>query len=128
MQKEGVCPAYMWDWEDPVATGKSIAEQIMEAPPPSIVELASQHPATQIQKTRADVDALRQCLSAAYAPAFDGGTHEQVIVGYDDTTRLFTVMNSHGTLWGDQGCWYVPYDALGTSWQIGDIWSVRGIQ
>jgi GH15 family glucan-1,4-alpha-glucosidase len=40
------------------------------------------------------------------------GGHCLCLVGYDDTTRLFTCVNSWGTGWGKQGIGYIPYDYL----------------
>jgi hypothetical protein len=40
--------------------------------------------------------------------AFLGG-HEAVIIGYDDTTQLFELVNSWGVEWGDNGFFYLPY-------------------
>lgn len=37
------------------------------------------------------------------------GGHEAVIVGFNDTTRLYTVANSWGEDWGDHGFFYMPY-------------------
>jgi C1A family cysteine protease len=40
------------------------------------------------------------------------GGHEMCLVGYDDSTKLFTVLNSWGTDWGQKGFCHIPYDYL----------------
>lgn len=37
------------------------------------------------------------------------GGHEMLVVGYNRTTQLFTVLNSWGSNWGDHGFCYIPY-------------------
>lgn len=37
------------------------------------------------------------------------GGHEVLIVGYDDTNQLFTLVNSWGADWGDHGFFTLPY-------------------
>jgi len=38
--------------------------------------------------------------------------HAVLIVGYDDSERVFKFKNSHGAGWGDNGFGYMPYDYL----------------
>lgn len=38
--------------------------------------------------------------------------HGVVIVGYDDTKRLFKIRNSWGPDWGDNGHFYISYDCM----------------
>jgi C1A family cysteine protease len=40
------------------------------------------------------------------------GGHCMNIIGYNDTTKLFTCVNSWGTSWGDKGMCYIPYSYL----------------
>jgi len=40
------------------------------------------------------------------------GGHCMVIVGYDDSKKVFLCANSWGTSWGDKGFCYIPYDYL----------------
>lgn len=40
------------------------------------------------------------------------GGHEMCLIGYNDNTKHFTVMNSWGKNWGDNGLCYIPYDYL----------------
>ena len=40
------------------------------------------------------------------------GGHCMIIVGYNDTTQMFTCANSWGTSWGNKGYCYIPYNYL----------------
>lgn len=40
------------------------------------------------------------------------GGHCMCIVGYNDTTKMFTCANSWGTSWGNKGYCYIPYKYL----------------
>jgi C1A family cysteine protease len=47
------------------------------------------------------------------------GGHCMLIVGYDDLNCRFTVVNSWGQEWGNNGICYIPYDYL---WLMDDMW------
>ena len=53
------------------------------------------------------------------------GGHAITCVGYDDSTRYFTVLNSWGSDWGDHGYCYFPYDYLLNSAHTSDVWTLR---
>ena len=38
------------------------------------------------------------------------GGHCIIMIGYDNTTKLFQCVNSWGTSWGVNGIFYLPYD------------------
>jgi len=40
------------------------------------------------------------------------GGHELCLIGYDDTKKLFTVLNSWSANWGDRGLCYIPYNYI----------------
>jgi C1A family cysteine protease len=40
------------------------------------------------------------------------GGHELCLIGYDDVKSIFTVQNSWGSNWGDNGFCYIPYNYL----------------
>jgi C1A family cysteine protease len=44
---------------------------------------------------------------------FEGG-HAVLLVGYDDATQAFTVKNSWGTNWGENGYFRIAYSEIGT--------------
>lgn len=60
-------------------------------------------------------------------PAKNGqviGGHAILIVGYDDSKRLFKFKNSWGVGWGDKGYGYLPYDY----YLLGDMFDLWAIQ
>lgn len=52
------------------------------------------------------------------------GGHATCLVGFNDTTRLFTFRNSWGAGWGDGGYGYIPYDYILNSQLASDFWVV----
>jgi C1A family cysteine protease len=52
------------------------------------------------------------------------GGHAMLIVGYDDATRRYTVLNSWGS-WGDKGYLYMPYEYIGSRSLGADYWLLR---
>jgi C1A family cysteine protease len=86
-----------------------------------------------------DIDSLTKCLFVTNAPIIFGiyvyssfmtkqvadtgmvpmpnketenleGGHCIIMIGYDNTTKLFQCVNSWGTSWGVNGIFYLPYD------------------
>lgn len=53
------------------------------------------------------------------------GGHAIMAVGYDDSTQRFTIRNSWGTSWGDQGYFYLPYEYVTNANLASDFWTVR---
>lgn len=53
------------------------------------------------------------------------GGHCLCVVGYDDSTRRFTIANSWGSSWGDKGYCYIPYSYLINPGLASDFWTVR---
>jgi len=50
------------------------------------------------------------------------GGHALIIVGYDDDSQLFTVRNSWGDSWGDQGYCYFPYAYVTDATYTSQFW------
>jgi C1A family cysteine protease len=50
--------------------------------------------------------------------------HSMLIVGYNDTTKLFTLRNSYGSLWGDNGYCRASYDLILSNWAQ-DFWVMK---
>ena len=45
------------------------------------------------------------------------GGHAQLLIGYDNDTKLFKVQNSWGLEWGTKGCHYMRYDhVINSEW------------
>jgi len=55
------------------------------------------------------------------------GGHAILIVGYDDSTRKFTVLNSWSDSWGDKGYCYFPYEYITNADLCSDFWTIRSI-
>lgn len=53
------------------------------------------------------------------------GGHAITIVGYDDSTRCFKIVNSWGDSWGDKGFCYIPYDYILNADYVSDFWTAR---
>lgn len=57
----------------------------------------------------------------SYSDEYLGG-HAMLIVGYNDSVRRYTVLNSWGPTWGDSGFCYIPYDYIGNRQLGADYW------
>lgn len=55
------------------------------------------------------------------------GNHCAICCGWDDSRRLFTIMNSWGTNWGDNGYGYISYDYLSNPNFARDFWKINFI-
>jgi len=53
------------------------------------------------------------------------GGHAMLAVGYNNITKLFTVRNSWGTVWGKQGYCTMPYAYLESRNLSDDFWTIR---
>ena len=51
----------------------------------------------------------------------DEGGHAMVIAGYDDSRGAFCIINSWGSVWGDNGYAWVGYDFL-----VNKFWCKQG--
>ncbi len=52
------------------------------------------------------------------------GGHAIICVGYDDTKKIWIMRNSWGSLWGDSGYFYLPYDYLLNNNLCSDLWKI----
>lgn len=55
------------------------------------------------------------------------GGHAVLLVGYDNTRKLFIVRNSWGSGWGDKGYFYMPYAVIEDSTMSSDFWIIRSV-
>ena len=53
--------------------------------------------------------------------------HGVLAVGYDDTTRRITVLNSWGESFGDKGYFYMPYDYITEPDRAFDFWKIEKV-
>jgi hypothetical protein len=76
-----------------------------------------------------DVDplTLKQAL-AEYGPLVAlSDNHVFAIIGYDDDSSTFTLLNSWGDWWGTGGMFRVPYDEITNPTQLGDLFAVKKV-
>jgi hypothetical protein len=52
------------------------------------------------------------------------GGHAMLIVGYDNSERMFLVRNSWGAEWGDRGYCKIPYDVMDACSRPEDFWVI----
>jgi hypothetical protein len=52
------------------------------------------------------------------------GGHSMLIVGYDNTERMFIVRNSWGEEWGDHGYCKIPFDVMDACSRAEDFWVI----
>lgn len=55
------------------------------------------------------------------------GGHCVMLVGYDNTRRVWIVRNSWGETWGDAGYFYMPYEFLVSPDLASDFWTVQKV-
>ncbi len=56
------------------------------------------------------------------------GWHAMLCVGYSDKDRMFIVRNSWGSLWGDKGYCYIPYDyVIHPDYNGDDSWIIKSL-
>jgi C1A family cysteine protease len=56
------------------------------------------------------------------------GGHAVLAVGYDDATQRFTIRNSWGASWGQQGYFTMPYAYLLEAGLSSDFWTIRLVE
>ncbi len=56
------------------------------------------------------------------------GGHAVMCVGYDDQAQQFTIRNSWGTQWGQNGYFKMPYAYLTNARLASDLWTIRSVQ
>ena len=54
------------------------------------------------------------------------GTTAVLIIGFDDTERMFHFQNSHGKSWGQSGFGSLPYNFVDSPALCDDIWTITG--
>lgn len=144
--QKGVCSEASW---------KYIISKFARKPPVTCYTQALKHKALQYLAVTPTLDHLKGCLADGFpfvfgisvyesfesdAVAQTGivpmpqpneqllGGHAIAAVGYDDATSRFTIRNSWGTEWGDQGYCYLPYEYLTNAQLSSDFWTVRLVQ
>lgn len=120
-----------------------------DKPPPAVFTDAKKHLVLQVQQVRQDLTSMKEVLADGLPivvgfvvyESFESdevtktgvvplpGHHEKklgghcvVLVGYDDSERMFIVRNSWGTGWGQDGYFMMPYTYMTNSRLSSDFW------
>ncbi len=145
--KRGVCPESIWPYD---------IDRFKVRPKTQCFKEALKHQAIVYQRIdNGSIGALKSCLASGYPFVFgfsvyesfdsaevtkDGlvrlpekeerllGGHAVVCVGYDDATERFSVLNSYGKDWGDEGYFTMPYAYLTNKYLSDDFWTIREVE
>ena len=141
--REGVCPERDWPYD---------INRFATKPPQSLYKEALHDRISSYLRLPQSLVQLKACLADGFAFVFgfsvftsmesdavarDGviplpqpsdsllGGHAVGCVGYDDRTQRFTIRNSWGAGWGDDGYGYMPYSYMVDPGLAADFWTVR---
>jgi C1A family cysteine protease len=146
VNKQGVCPENMWQYDIKAFTKRPGAKCYSEA---------LKHQVLSYQRVVRDVNSMKGCLAEGYPfvfgftvyDAFESATvaktgkldmpkknegvqggHAVLAVGYDDGKKRFIVRNSWGTGWGLKGYFTMPYQYLEEENLSDDFWTIRLVE
>jgi len=144
--KQGVCDEKHWPY---------VVSRFAQRPGASCYKTALEHQAVSYQRLRQNVTQMKGCLASGYPFVFGFtvyesfesdavtesgiaplpqpgehvlGGHAVMAVGYDDARQRFTVMNSWGAGWGNNGFFTMPYAYLTDEDLAADFWTVRVVE
>lgn len=144
--KKGTCSEEEWPY---------IIEKFAKKPDSLCYKRAKHHNALRYYAVPQTLANMQQCLALGFPFAggftvyesFEGdyvaktgdaglpgpdeksyGGHAVLIVGYDNGTKRFLVMNSWGTDWGKEGYFTLPYDYLLDPDLACDFWTLRFVE
>jgi C1A family cysteine protease len=146
LAKYGACPEALWPYD---------ISKFAKAPPAKATRAAKPHLVLQYQAVDPTAAAIESALASAlpvvigisiYA-SFESdevartgvvpmpstteqllGGHAVLIVGYDRQASRFTVRNSWGPGWGDQGYFYLPYEYVLNAQLASDFWVLAKVE
>jgi C1A family cysteine protease len=153
VSKLGVCPESSSpkqpsDWPYDIA-------QFTSKPPPPCFDFGLGHQITSYRRIPQLLSQMRACLASGFPFVFGFtvyssfestevaktgtvelpgsgedvlGGHAVLAVGYDDKAQRFTVRNSWGTDWGEDGYFTMPYAYLADPHLASDFWTVRLVE
>ena len=55
------------------------------------------------------------------------GGHAVLLVGYNQTKKMFIARNSWGTGWGDKGYFYMPFNVVTNTGMSSDYWIIKEV-
>ena len=144
MHDTGVCRETEWPYD----VGK-----VTQKPPQISYDKAKGNNVCKYENIRPDINQLRAALNSGFPVAFglrifrsfmsmkkgvvptpcaaeikgepNPFMHGCLAVGYDDKTRLVTVLNSWGDLWADKGYFYMPYNYIGDASLCFNFWKIE---
>jgi len=144
--KLGVCPETEWPY---------IIDKFKVKPTDACYTHAMDHQSLQYMSVEQSLDQMKGCLAAGFPFVFGftvyesfmsnvvtktgvmpmptkkekaRGGHAVTAVGYDDSTRLFTIRNSWGAKWGKGGNFYMPYAYISNTGLAADFWTIRSVE
>ena len=50
-----------------------------------------------------------------------------MLVGYNQTKKMFIARNSWGTGWGDKGYFYMPFNVVTNTGMSSDYWIIKEV-
>jgi len=146
VNKQGVCPESMWQYDISAFAKKPGAKCYSEA---------LKHQVLTYQRIVREINSMKGCLASGYPfvfgftvyDAFESATvaktgkldmpkknegvqggHAVVAVGYDDKSSRFIVRNSWGKGWGLKGYFTMPYQYLEEENLSDDFWTIRLVE
>jgi len=145
LAKQGVCSEKSWPYD---------IAKFVKKPPAGCYKEAADHQITSYHRILT-LDEMRTCLAEGFPFVFGFtvyesfesqqvaktgvvdmprksesvlGGHAVLAVGYDDTSKRFTVRNSWGTNWGMKGYFTMPYAYLADRNLSDDFWTIRRVE
>lgn len=144
--KKGTCSEQTWPY---------YVERFAQRPEQRCYDEALEHQAVSYARVSQTLDAMKGCLADGLPfvvgiyvyesfltsqvsktgivpmPApnekFMGG-HAIMIVGYDDTSKMFIARNSWGQNWGIKGYFMIPYEYLTSIYFAADLWVIKSVE
>ena len=144
--KEGVCPEPQWPY---------VISRFTKKPSKACYAAALNHQAISYRRLPLTLNQMKGCLASGFPfvfgfnvyESFESNTvtrtgnvpmprageailggHAVITVGYDDTTKRFTVRNSWGEAWGKKGYCFMPYAYLTNADLADDFWTIRTVE
>jgi C1A family cysteine protease len=146
VNKSGAPPESVWPYD---------RARFREEPSAEASEAAARHQAIRYQRLPQRLRELKGCLASGFPFVFGFTEYESftgrevrrtgevpmpelderaitghavLAVGYSDATRRFSVRNSWGASWGDEGYFTMPYEYVLDRDLARDLWTIREVE
>lgn len=143
LNKAGVCPETSWPYD---------ISKFAVKPDHDCYHEARKYQATKYERILQNLDSLKGCIAEGFPfifgfsvyNSFEGkevaksgilnmptsdermcGGHAVIAIGYNDTTSRFTIQNSWGSDWGQEGYFTMPYDYMINPRLAADFWTIK---